>query len=52
VEGDGVSDNIELSLESFKDIWGKGAGFLMVNLAVVYYLEYVITTGFTQGTAD
>jgi hypothetical protein len=52
VEGDGVSDNIELSFESFKTIWGKGAGFLMCNLAMVYYLEYTITTGFTQGTAD
>lgn len=24
----------------------------MGNLAVVYYFEYVITTGFTQGTTD
>ena len=44
---DGASDNVELSWSAFKDLWFKGAGFLMCNLAAVYFLEYCITTAFT-----
>ena len=51
VEIDDTSDNVKLTWANFVTIWNKG-GSLMSNLAVVYYFEYVITTGFTQGTTD
>ena len=47
----GVTDNQELSSSAVKSVLSK-AGFQMFNLSSVYYLEYVITTGWTQATTN
>ena len=46
---EGVDDNIQLTVGSFKAVWKK-VWWLILSLGGVYYLEYTITTGFTQGT--
>ena len=40
----GVADNKPMSCESAMSVI-KRTGLLMSNLAIVYYFEYVITTG-------
>ena len=48
---DGVSDNVGLSCENIKLVMNK-SGYYIANMAVVYYLEYTITTGWTEASTN
>jgi transcriptional/translational regulatory protein YebC/TACO1 len=48
---EGVTDNQRLSTSTIKSVLSK-TGFSMGNLCSVYYLEYVITTGWTVATTN
>lgn len=43
---EGVTDNKDFNWENAKKVFSC-VGFLQINLVVVYFLEYTITTSFT-----
>lgn len=43
---EGVTDNADLNWVNIKKVT-SAVGFLQINLVVVYFLEYTITTSFT-----
>ena len=49
-EKQGVDDNKGFTTENVKRVLGI-VGFLMSQLSVVYFLEYMITTSFTIACA-
>jgi len=51
VEYNGVSNNKTLSMETIKPVFNKSFR-TMSNLFFVYFLEYSITTAFTQSTTN
>ena len=50
-EKQGVDDNKGFTTENVKRVLGI-VGFLMSNLSLVYFLEYMITTSFTVACAS
>jgi len=46
-----VDDNMQLSWVNVKKVLGK-IGMTLSNLPAVYFLEYSITTAFTQSTTN